>query len=316
MSLGGILRAAMRAKDWGRVARQSRELSRGRNLLPVVNEFPLRQPHLERLKSNLELRDAFRRASDVERGFPWEGADVTLGRIRDDADRWMWNRRMGEFVEPGDVLGSWYVSTGGVRPFLPERWQFLRDVRNSERAKFGRARGELWPFSRNRRTGEYNDPEFVRRHEQAADDAAERRIAYELDVAEGYYDAYQDYLRYGTRGDEPMSYDDFTAMLDRNWQAERQQQLQGDSPMFQREIEGFPALDPFSEVDDAFGKALEAWERSGRRMSPGDMQNVMRWERQMPSVPRNAMRARPGYAGWFFDSPPNPFIDINLPRGF
>jgi len=113
-----------------------------------------------------------------------------------------------------------------------------------------------------------------------------------------------------------MSYDDFTAMLDRNWQAERQQQLQGDSPMFQREIEGFPALDPFSEVDDAFGKALEAWERSGRRMSPGDMQNVMRWERQMPSVPRNAMRARPGYAGWFFDSPPNPFIDINLPRGF
>ena len=54
MAIGSILRAAMMAQDWGSVARQSREISKGRELLPVVNEFPMRRAHLASTKSRLK----------------------------------------------------------------------------------------------------------------------------------------------------------------------------------------------------------------------------------------------------------------------
>jgi hypothetical protein len=53
VAIGGILRAAMMAQDWGSVVRQSRNIHRNRQLLPVVNEFPLRKAHIARTKARL-----------------------------------------------------------------------------------------------------------------------------------------------------------------------------------------------------------------------------------------------------------------------
>ena len=104
MSVSRVRRAAMMSQDWGSVARRSREISREKSLLPVLNEFPMREAHFARMKSRLSPA-------------PWEGSvdkriadNVSIQRSAavDDELRATLLRRFNR----GQSVPSWFEPAG------------------------------------------------------------------------------------------------------------------------------------------------------------------------------------------------------------